>query len=345
MNSELRQDATTRDWVVIAPGRKSRPHTTAAFSHQQEAPEECPFCPGQEHQTPPEVWRLNGAEKGWRVRVVPNRYPVLALGGHARRVVSTAGFVSMPGLGRHEIIIESPEHTADLARLADADVRAVLESYRARYNVLRNGSGGVIVIFRNHGPAAGTSLAHPHSQIVATPVVPIQIRHRFDVAMQHYDDLGTCLYADLLERELRDGRRIVLETPHFVAFQPYASVMPFETWVMPRGAQPCFGDATDAMLDEMAPVMRSVLAGLAEVLDDPDYNAVLQSAPVGDEHREYFVWQLRVLPRIAVPAGFELGSGMAVNHTLPEEAAAMLRNAVNAVSRRLTRDAPSHRLV
>ena len=328
MTSELRQDPTTRDWVVIAPGRRYRPHTLTDSSRQETPSQQCPFCPGQEHETPPEVWRLPMPDGGWRVRVVPNRFPTLAPNGTPHRVINTAGFVSMPGVGRHEVIIESPDHNADLARAVNADVRAVLEGYRARYNALRHGSGGVIVIFRNHGSAAGTSLAHPHSQIMATPVVPIQIRHRFEVAMQHYDDMGTCLYVDLMERELRDGRRIVLETPHFVAFQPYASAMPFETWIMPRGPHPCFGDATDAMLDELAPIVRSVLAGLANVLDDPDYNAVLQSAPIGDEHREYFVWHLRVLPRIAVPAGFELGSGMAVNPSLPEEAAATLRAAV-----------------
>ena len=346
MTSEIRQDATTRDWVVIAPGRRHRPHMLADSLHEQTVALECPFCPGHEDETPPEVWRLGSPDGGWRLRVVPNRFPTLAPDGTARRLVSAAGFVSMPGVGRHEVIIESPDHYADLARAADADVRAVLESYRARYNALRDSSGGVIVIFRNHGPAAGTSLPHPHSQIMATPVVPIQIRHRFEVAMQHYDDLGSCLYVDLLERELRDGRRIVLEAAHFVAFQPYASAVPFETWVMPRGAQPCFGDATDAMLDELAPIVRSILAGLAKVLDDPDYNAVLQSAPVGDEHREYFVWHLRVLPRIAIPAGFELGSGMAVNPSLPEDAAATLRAAVDAASRgALTRNAKTTQAV
>jgi UDPglucose--hexose-1-phosphate uridylyltransferase len=181
------------------------------------------------------------------------------------------------------------------------------------------------VIYRNHGPAAGTSLAHPHSQIVGAPVVPIQIRHRFEVAMQHYDDLGTCLYTNILERELRDEKRIVVEAPRFVVFEPFASVAPFETWIMPRQTEPSFGDATDADLDALAPVLRAVLASLAAAQGDPDYNAILQSAPVGDEHREYFVWHLRIVPRLAIAAGFELGSGMPVNPSRPEETAAALR--------------------
>lgn len=326
--SELRQDPSTRDWVVIAPERGLRPRLVAQpparVAGETEA--SCPFCAGHEAETPPEVWRLPPERtEPWRVRVVPNRYPMLAPDGTPRREVSPDGFVRMPGIGRHEVIVESPDHSADLARADNPSVAAVLNAYRARYRALRAEGAGVILIFRNHGARAGTSIAHPHSQIVSTPVVPIQVRHRFDVAMQHYDDLGTCLYVDLLERELHDGRRIVLETPEFVAFQPFAAVAPFETWIMPRAPQPAFGDVQDVALEDLAPVLRNVLAGLAGVLGDPDYNAIIQSAPPGDESREYFVWHLRVIPRLATPAGFEFGSGMAINPTLPEETAELMR--------------------
>jgi UDPglucose--hexose-1-phosphate uridylyltransferase len=259
---------------------------------------------------------------------MPNRFPMLVPDGNARRDVSPAGFVSMAGVGRHEVIIESPDHNFDLATGGLADVHAVLEGYRGRYRALRTRGTGVILVFRNHGPAAGTSLAHPHSQIVATPVVPIQIRHRFEVAMQQYDDLGTCLYLDLLRRELRDGRRLVAETEHFVAFQPFASAAPYETWLMPRRHQASFGDATDEALDDLAPLLRRALAGLSDALGDPDYNALVQSAPVGDEHLEYFIWHIRIVPRLATPPEFELGSGMAVNPTCPEDTARDLRDAI-----------------
>jgi UDPglucose--hexose-1-phosphate uridylyltransferase len=329
---ELRQDPSTRDWVVIAPHRSSRPHSfrgpNRAGSGLNQADRSCPFCPGHEAETPPEVWRISGTDGRWRVRVVPNQFPVLVPDGTPSREVSPAGLVSMAGTGHHEVIIESPEHTADLARAEHDVVRTVLEAYRARYRALRDHATGVILLFRNHGPGAGTSLAHPHSQIVATPVVPIQVRHRFEVAMQHYDDLGTCLYLDILDRELRDGRRVVLESERFVAFQPFASAAPFETWIMPRRHQASFGAATDAALDDLAPVLGRVLEGLSNALDDPDYNAVVQSAPVGDEHLHYFVWHVRIVPRLATPAGFELGSGMAVNSTCPEDTAALLRAAI-----------------
>lgn len=326
--TELRQDPTTRNWVIIAPERSRRPATYRSPDRPAAEMAPCPFCPGREGETPDELWRLGEPGGAWRVRVIPNKFPALAGSAGARRRVSPDGFVSMAGVGHHEVIIESPEHTFDLADAEDWAVRDVLEVYRTRYRALRSRGVAAIVVFRNHGPGAGTSLPHPHSQIVATPVVPIEIRHRIDVALQHYDDLGTCLYVDILERELRDGRRIILESPRFVAFQPFAAAAPFETWIMPRSHQPSFGQAGDDALDDLAPRLRAVLGGLNRELGDPDYNLVLHSAPPGDEEREYFVWHIRIVPRLATPAGFELGSGMPINPTGPEETAAALRRAV-----------------
>ncbi len=332
MASELRQDPATRNWVIVAPTRVLRPTDLRRSPPGPGVADGCPFCPGCEAETPRELWRLPATGGPWRVRVVPNKFALLAADGEARREVSAEEFVSMPGVGRHEVIVESPDHAFDLARADVASVRDVLEAYRARYRALRDAGAALIVIFRNHGLGAGTSLAHAHSQIVATPVVPIDVRHRFEVAQEHYDDLGTCLYLEILEREWRDGRRIVLEHERFVAFQPFASGAPFETWIMPAEPQASFGDASDEALDHLASTLRAVLGGLSHELDDPDYNAVLHSAPPGDERREYFVWHLRIVPRLATPAGFELGSGMLVNPSLPEDTAARLREAVRRES-------------
>lgn len=234
----------------------------------------------------------------------------------------------MPGYGAHEVVIEGPRHTGDLATVDLDLVRDVLDAYRTRYRVLRSAGAAVILVFRNHGPSAGTSLAHPHSQIVAAPVVPYQIRHRFEVAMQYFDDLGACLYRDILSRELADGRRIVFENDTFVAFQPFAAGVPFETWIMPRYHQASFGEISDEILDALAPALQTVLHGLRVALNDPDYNYVINSAPPGEENHEYFVWHLRIVPRLATPAGFELGSGMRINPSSPELTAATLRRAI-----------------
>ena len=325
--TELRQDPATRNWVIIAPQRDRRPQSFAPAPRAPAVGAPCPFCPGREAETPPELWRLAGPDGRWRVRVVPNKFALLAGDGGGTRRVDASGSVALPGTGRHEVVIESPQHNGDLARSDTAAVRDVLLAYRARYRALRDEGWACIVIFRNHGPGAGTSLAHPHSQIVATPVVPLAVRHRFDVAMRHYDDTGRCLYLELLERELAEGHRIVLERERAVAFQPFAASAPFETWIMPRVHAASFGEAGDRDLDEFAATLRAVLGGLARHLGDPDYNLVVQSAPPGDEGRRYFVWHLRIVPRLATPAGFELGSGMPVNPSLPEETAAALRAA------------------
>ncbi|HEY1296938.1 MAG TPA: galactose-1-phosphate uridylyltransferase [Chloroflexota bacterium] len=329
--SELRQDPLTRDWVVIAPERARRadPVGSRVSPDGSLTPgRACPFCPGNELQTPAEVWRLDGPTGDWLVRVVPNLYTVLGESGLPQRVHTPEGFVSMPGVGRHEVVIESPDHALDLARANREQVRGVLEAYRARSRALRAETGGVIVIFRNHGVSAGSSQQHPHSQIIATPVVPIQIRHRFDVAIQHYDDTGHCLYLDNLDAELRDGRRIVHESPRFVAFQPFAASAPYETWLMPREHVASFGDIEDTALDDLATSLRGTLAGLRTVLNDPDYNLIVQSAPSGDEGRLYFVWHIRIVPHVATTAGFELGTGMQVNPSVPEQTAPLLREAV-----------------
>jgi UDPglucose--hexose-1-phosphate uridylyltransferase len=327
--NELRQDPVTRNWVVIAPGRGRRPSVFANATDSTAAESICAFCPGREAETPPEIWRLSDDAGGWRVRVVPNKFAVLRGDNAERRQVSAEGFISMPGVGQHEVVIETPDHNGDLGDASVGKVRAVLRAYRARYHALKRDGWAHILIFRNHGPSAGTSLPHPHSQIVATPVVPLDVRQRFDVAMQHYDTVGTCLYQDVLAGELSDGRRVILESERYVAFQPFASGSPFETWIMPRYHSTSFGNTSERELDDLALILRRVLGGLKRELGDPDYNYMIQSAPPRDEEREYFVWHLRIMPRLVTAAGFELGSGMRINPTLPEESAARLRRAID----------------
>lgn len=326
--NELRQDPTTGNWVIVAPGRAVRPHPAAALPDGAASGGSCPFCPGNESQTPPELWRLGGADGDWQIRVVPNKFAALTPHTTGRRPQSD-GFVSMPAHGHHEVIIESPSHDADLATATVAQVRAVLAAYRGRYRALRDAADStLIVIFRNHGHASGTSLDHPHSQILATPLLPPQVRQRLDLARRHFERTRTCLYTEVLARELRDGHRIVSADEDLVAFQPFASSAPFETWVMPRRDQASFGDVSDRMLDRLAATVRAVLGGLRDALDDPPYNMVVHSVPIGEEDRAYFSWHLQILPRLGVPAGFELGTGISINPSLPEHTAATLRTAV-----------------
>lgn len=334
--SELRRDPFTRAWVVIAPERADRPtHIAPAPSliPPVSGPDSaCPFCPGHERDTPSELWRWP-ADPGdpagaWAVRVVPNRYPVLKSSDRPAHHRTFGLYTSAEGIGNHEVVIESPRHDWDLPDGDDTAVADVLRAYRARTRALRDRRPGLVLPFRNHGAAAGTSLPHPHSQIVATPIVPLRFRHLFDVARAYYDDHGRCLYLDATTTELADGRRVVATSEHVAALAPYAAGAPYETWILPRDHQASFADAPDHVLVETAILLRRLLVAVHRVLGDVSYNYALISAPNGEEGTAYFIWHLQLVPRLSVAAGFELGSGMAVNPVPPEEAAAGLRHAL-----------------
>lgn len=329
--SELRRDPTTLEWVIIADERAMRPHDLVrkeADPPSADFDERCPFCPGHEQMTPPELLTevLPGSERPWDVRVVPNRYP--ALRPDAPFEEGDDDFFSrFGGTGAHEVVIDSPFHNREMARLDDRQVEGVLRVYRQRYNALkRDPHVKLIIVFKNKGSVAGTSLPHPHSQIVATPVEPPLARRRYNVARTYYAGCGRCLYCDILEKERSAGRRVVMETDRFLAFHPFASRWPFETWIMPKKHRSSFGDASSEELAELAPLLGSVLRGLQDKLGDPDYNLVVHSAPTKDSVKPYFQWHVQIVPRLTTAAGFEIGSGMYINTAVPEETAAFIRD-------------------
>jgi len=328
--SIIRQDPTTREWVIIAAERMRRPHE---YTHPAEvrsravATGPCPFCPGHEASTPEEAFRLpDSSGTGWAVRVTSNKFPALGDGGRLERRETGPLFREMDGVGVHEVIIETPAHDRTLAIMTNHEVENILTAYQARYRVLREDPRlKYIMIFKNHGEAAGTSLAHPHSQLVATPVPPMLLRRKYEVAVAHYDDTGRCLYCDIAEEERRAKSRVVLETDRFLVFHPFASRVPFETWITPKRHQPSFGHVSKEDLHELAPVLRRTLRALYDRLGDPDFNYIIHSAPIEDDSKDYYLWHIQILPRLATMAGFELGSGIYISTMLPEQSAAMIR--------------------
>lgn len=314
----------------MARERAKRPHD---FVRQQAKPEppafspSCPFCPGNEVMTPPEIVTYRDQKaNGWRVRAFVNRFPALTPEGSTMIREEEGFFLGMDGVGVHEVIVETPVHNKPLALMEDSGVEDVLRAYQERYNVLsRMPFVKSIVIFKNHGPSAGTSLEHPHSQLVATPVVPKHIRMQYEVAIRYHDDTGRCLYSDLAGHELRIGKRVVMETERFVVFHPFASHQPFEAWIVPRMHQACFGNASAEDLKDLAHVLRITLLKLYRGLNNPDFNYVIDTAPVGDENKNYYLWHLRIIPRLTEVAGFEIGSGIYINTALPEETAHFMR--------------------
>lgn len=335
--SELRYDETSGDWVIVAPSRALRPHdpvpSASATGPRQRRVPDCPFCAGNEAMTPPERWRSADAAGRWKLRAVPNRFPLLDGGVSAPPQRDEFGWLTRGGSGRHEVLVESPRHDWDLATATTQEVGDVLLAYRDRYRVLEADRPALIVVFRNHGQASGTSLAHPHSQLVALPVVPALTRRRLDLARRHLDETGRCLYVDLLEREMADGRRILLEDDGFVAYQPFAGATPYETWIVQRSEQASFAALADEAVPVLARMLRDLLRALRQRLGDPPYNLIVSSVPPADAGTRYFVWHLKVLPRVTIPAGLELGTGVAVNPSLPEATAEQMRAALSTVRR------------
>jgi UDPglucose--hexose-1-phosphate uridylyltransferase len=183
----------------------------------------------------------------------------------------------------------------------------------------------LIIIFKNHGEAAGTSLEHTHSQIVGTAVVPSNIRKKLEEAARYYDDHGRCVYCDSIQEELYFKKRIVMDTEKFVVVQPFASRVPFETWIIPKEHQASFGSISVEDSKRFAKVLKETLFMLYSKLNDPSYNFVIHTSPIKDEQEDYYHWHLQIIPRLTTTAGFEMGSGIYINVSFPEETAQFLR--------------------
>jgi UDPglucose--hexose-1-phosphate uridylyltransferase len=329
---QLRQDPTTKEWVIIAAERSKRPHDFIKAKTLIEKPpykEDCPFCEGNERLTPHEslAYRNGGLpdSKGWWVRVIPNKFPALSPEGSLERE-ETGFFRRMDGVGIHEVVIESPIHNQLLPLMEDTQMEEVLLAYRERYLALREDPRiKLIIVFKNHGEGAGTSLDHTHSQLVGTSVVPSNIRKKLEEAARYYDDHGRCVYCDTIKEELKSGNRIVMDTERFVVLQSFASRSPFETWIVPKEHQASFGLISMEDSKRFAKVLKTTLFKLYSKLNNPDYNYVIHTAPIKDEQEDYYHWHLQIIPRLTTPAGFELGSGICINVSFPEETAQFLR--------------------
>jgi UDPglucose--hexose-1-phosphate uridylyltransferase len=321
---QLRKDPVIDRWTLIAPERAARPTEIEDPGHLAHHTA-CPFCEGHEAETPHEVLavRTPGSPTdgpGWRVRVVPNRFP--AARPDAGPVRSPHDLlVAEPGVGVHEVVIEAPHHEASISALPVEHVRDVFAVYRDRLALhgadrrLRH-----VQVFKNHGAPAGASVEHVHSQILATGRIPLEIEAELDRAATYHAPHGDCVYCDLLDRELAAGERIVLESEHVVAFAAWAGRFPYETWVLPRRHAASYERLSNAELTDLAGVMRTVLRRLSAVAGDPAYNYVLHTTAA-----EPFHWHWEILPRLTGIAGYELATGCYLNPLPPEEAAERLR--------------------
>jgi UDPglucose--hexose-1-phosphate uridylyltransferase len=339
--SELRFDPIRRRWSIIATERRFRPHEFKRPS--VESPGDvgaCPFEYGREHTTPPEILAIPAGPRepngpNWQVRVVPNKFPALGIeGGLEREAVGIFDRVS--GIGAHEVIIETPDHHRSLADLSPEEISFVLRAWRERIVDLRRDNRiRYVLLFKNHGRDAGASLYHPHSQLIATPIIPTVVVQELNVAREHWGHKERCIFCDLIQQERALGDRIALETGSFILLEPFAASFPFETWLLPKRHSHDFAACDDAMLLDLAAVIRDFLGRIRSLLGDPPYNFILHTAPSPHPRPgqpQYwstiefdFHWHLEFIPRITRIAGFEWGSGYSINPTPPEEAAGFLR--------------------
>jgi UDPglucose--hexose-1-phosphate uridylyltransferase len=338
--SELRHDPLNKRWVIIAGERAQRPQDFELVVSAPPEEQPCPFCEGNEEATPPEIAavRENGSEPngaGWQVRVVPNRYPALAIEGQPDRR-GLGLYDRMHGIGAHEVIIESPHHDVDLCDQTPEQLLRIVTTWRDRIvDLMRDERFKYVLLFKNHGASAGASLRHPHTQIIATPVTPREIAVELDASRHHHELKERCLICDLIQQETDDGRRLVAVTEATVALAPYASRFPFEVFLAPRRHRHDFGQTPETELASFAAVLADVLKRMKALLRDVAYNFVLHTAPntnVTPRRALYWTtlpydwhWHLEILPRLTRVAGFEWGTGFHINPTAPEEAARLLR--------------------
>jgi UDPglucose--hexose-1-phosphate uridylyltransferase len=328
---ELRRDPVTGRWVIISTDRQKRPNDFRVERTTTIGREHCPFCPGRESMTPSEVLasRQNGSAPntpGWDVRVVPNKFPALQVEGTLDRL-GDGMFDRMNGIGAHEVIIETPDHDRSMPSMSEPEIERVLWAYRERVLDLKKDFRlKHIIIFKNRGYAAGATLDHPHSQLIALPIVPDFVREELDGARRHFEVKERCVFCDIVRQEMRDGGRIIQENADIVAMAPYASRFAFEAWLLPKQHGARFEEAPLHVTQSLARILKSTLQRLDRALELPPFNLIVHSAPFVDGVADQYHWHLEVMPKLTRVAGFEWGTGFYINPTPPEEAAKVLRS-------------------
>lgn len=318
-------------WVIVQTERVRRP---ADFHRPAPAPSTgpCAFCAGEEHQTPPELFAVRSGPEperdgpGWRVRVVPSRFPALRVEGDLGRRGHGLYDVTN-GIGAHEVVVEAPEHDRTLASLPLPALEEVVAAWRERIvDLRRDARFRSILVVRSHRTATGGVRAHPHSVLLATPMLPLAISEELSQARAYYDYRERCPFCDVLYQELADGTRLVAASDHVVAFTPFAGRLPFEVWILPRRHGATFERSTDAVRRDVACVLRIVARKLERVLADPPFTLVLHTAPAGETDSPYYHWHLELRPAVGPASGSVDEAGFHVNVMPPEDAARYLRD-------------------
>lgn len=327
---ELRKDPVIGRWVIISTERSHRP------SDWKVAPEPpgdgfCPFCPGNEDKTPPEIlaYRPESTERdvpGWIVRVVPNKFPALQIEGELNRR-GEGIYDMMNGVGAHEVVIETPDHPKTLVDLEVEHICRILIFFRERMlDLKKDRRFKYILVFKNHGRAAGASLEHSHSQLIATPIVPKRVTEEIEGSTRYYNYKERCIFCDIVRQESQAEKRIVVHSERFISHTPYASRFPFECWILPVQHYSHFESMPDEEYADLAAVLKETLVRIDRTLGNPPYNFIIHTSPVQEQSFFEYHWHMEIMPKVTHVAGFEWGSGFYINPTPPEVAAEQLRS-------------------
>lgn len=324
---QLRKDPVTGRWVIISTDRARRPDDFLRARVLAKCNGHCPFCSGHEDQTPPEILSYRDDANQWNLRVVPNKFPALRVEGMLDR--SGEGLYDrMTGVGAHEVIIESPDHKLSLAELPEQRVADLFWAFRDRsLDLKRDSRLRYILLFKNHGEAAGASIEHSHSQLIALPVIPVQVQEEIEGSRRYYGFKERCVFCDIVRQEAADGSRVILETDEILVISPYAPRFPFETWILPRSHSSHFETAEASLIQNLAWAVRATIRKIERVLEQPSYNFLIHTSPIQEGPLVHYHWHLEIIPRLTRVAGFEWGAGFYINPTPPEEAAQFLRDA------------------
>ncbi len=328
---ELRKDPIIGRWVIISTERALRPQdyifdkeiSTSGKTH-------CPFDQGNEKMTPNEVlsYRLPTSSKnepGWWVRVIPNKYPALRVEGNFdKRGVGM--YDQMNGVGAHEIVIESPNHSDEISNMDEKQIEEIIWAWRDRLlDLSKDKRFKYILIFKNKGSQAGASLEHPHSQIIALPIIPIRVTQELNGSKQYYEYKDRCVFCDIVQQELDERERLVEENGDFISLVPFAPRFPFEICILPKKHESYFPEITKNAIVSLTKVLKKTLLRLKKALNDPPYNLIIHTSPTMEPHLSYYHWHIEIMPRLTKVAGFEWGTGFYINPTSPEDAASFLR--------------------
>lgn len=313
---ELRWDLLWGEWIILSPERATRPNEFLQ-------PAKCPFCPGNEELTPGEVFSLKDEKGKWRVRVVPNLYPAVE---ECEEGFKDFGEFSTRACGKHEVIIETPRHDVDIDGMDKEEVLDILRTYIERYITLRK-KYPFVFIFRNYGPKAGASRPHPHSQLIALSEIPPRILYLNTRLRKHRETFGFCPFCKITADELKKNDRVVIKGEHFLAFVPFAPRFSHEVWIVPLRHNPAMEEALEEELEEFVFFYQSIIRAIKKVLNSPSYNVIFHNYSSGLD-TDSFHWHCQIVPRLATLAGFELGAGVYINPSSPEEAAKTLREVI-----------------